>query len=114
MAKDKNAIGFVSLNWITDAADTANQSFVSTVRVVEVAPPDTSAAGGFFYKPYQSNLALQRYPFMRSIYAINTEGRIGLATGFAAFLAGEQGQRIALKSGLLPATMPIRLVRFSN
>lgn len=114
VAKDKNAIGFINLNWISDDADSTSQSFLSTVRVAEIAPPDTARTGGFYYKPYLADLALQRYPFMRSIYAINTEGRVGLATGFASFLAGEKGQRIALKSGILPATMPVRLVRFTN
>lgn len=114
VAKDKNAIGFINLNWISDDADSTSQSFLSTIRVLEVAPPDTAKAGGFYYKPYLADLALQRYPFMRGVYAINTEGRVGLATGYASFLAGEKGQRIALKSGLVPATMPVRLVRFSN
>jgi phosphate transport system substrate-binding protein len=114
VAKDKNALGFINLAWISDSCDTTDNSFLSSVRVVEVSPPDSSDAGGAYYKPFLANLALQRYPFMRSIYALNTEGRVGLATGFAAFMAGEKGQRIVLKGGLLPATMPIRLVKFSN
>lgn len=114
VSKEKNSLGFINLSWISDSCDTTAESFLSSVRVVEVAPPDTSNAGGFFYKPFLANLALQRYPFMRSIYALNTEGRIGLATGFAAFMAGEKGQRVVLKSGVLPAQMPVRLVKFSN
>jgi len=41
---------------------------------------------------------------------INREYFSGLGTGFAQFIAGEKGQRIFLKSGLVPAQMPIRLV----
>jgi phosphate transport system substrate-binding protein len=35
----------------------------------------------------------------------------GLGTGFVSFVAGDQGQRIILKSGLVPATMPVRLIQ---
>jgi phosphate transport system substrate-binding protein len=33
-----------------------------------------------------------------------------LATGFGSFLSGEKGQRIMLKTGVLPAIAPTRLV----
>jgi phosphate transport system substrate-binding protein len=35
----------------------------------------------------------------------------GLGSGFVSFVAGEKGQRIILKSGLVPATMPIRIIQ---
>ncbi|MFZ4476729.1 MAG: phosphate ABC transporter substrate-binding protein, partial [Saprospiraceae bacterium] len=31
--------------------------------------------------------------------------------GFASFLAGDNGQRIVLKSGLVPAQAPTRLIK---
>ncbi len=114
VASDKNALGFINLQWISDGDDSTGTAFLSTIRVVEVSPSDTSEHGGFFYKPYLANIALKKYSFPLGVYSINVEGRVGLATGFASFLAGERGQRIALKMGVLPATMPVRLVKFSR
>ena len=33
---------------------------------------------------------------------------LGLATGFASFVAGHKGQRIILKQGLAPERVPVR------
>jgi phosphate transport system substrate-binding protein len=42
---------------------------------------------------------------------ISREGRAGLGTGFVSFVAGDAGQRIIRMAGLLPATMPVRLIK---
>ena len=73
-----------------------------------------------FVKPYQGNVALWRlrrppyYPLCRELYVISREGRTGLGTGFASFVAGDNGQRIFLKAGLVPATVPVRLVQTAD
>ena len=54
------------------------------------------------------------YPLTRSLYVINCEGGTGLGTGFASFIAGERGQRIVLKSGLLPDSIPSREINIVN
>jgi phosphate transport system substrate-binding protein len=53
---------------------------------------------------------LGNYPLMRNLYLINCEGGPGPGTGFTSFVAGERGQRIVLKSGLLPDSIPPREV----
>jgi phosphate transport system substrate-binding protein len=45
------------------------------------------------------------------VYIINAQARKGLGLGFASFLAGDSGQRIVLKDGLLPAQAPTRLIK---
>ena len=55
--------------------------------------------------------ALSQYPLIREVYMINREGRAGLGTGFVSFVAGDAGQRIVRIAGLLPATMPVRLIK---
>jgi phosphate transport system substrate-binding protein len=104
VAKNKNAIGLIGLEWVSDSDDTTAGKFLDKVRVMEVAGDSA------YFKPYQAYLALKYYPLPRTITAINREGRTGLATGFAAFFASERGQRIILKAGLLPKTMPLRIV----
>jgi phosphate transport system substrate-binding protein len=39
---------------------------------------------------------------------LNYQGKAGLGMGFASFIAGEIGQRIILKSGLVPVKIPSR------
>lgn len=108
VAKNKNAMGLIGLEWISDRDDTTSNAFLKRVNVVALAGDSTH------FQPYQAYLALKYYPLMRTITAINREGRTGLATGFAAFFASERGQRIVLKSGLVPKTMPLRIVSFKE
>jgi phosphate transport system substrate-binding protein len=61
-----------------------------------------------YYAPTQNNLAEGTYPLTRDLYLINCQGFSGLGMGFASFIAGDIGQRIVLKSGLLPVQMPGR------
>jgi len=37
-----------------------------------------------------------------------------LSSGFANFLTSDRGQRIILKSGLVPATQPVRIVNVKD
>ena len=64
-----------------------------------------------YYAPTQSNIATAQYPLARDLYIINCQGYSGLGMGFASFIAGEVGQRITLKSGLLPVKMPGRNIK---
>ena len=109
--KNKNAIGVISLNWISDRDDPSANKFLGKVRVVELAPADTSKFANEYFKPYQAYIALKQYPLIRDVYVISREGRNGLGTGFAAFIAGDQGQRIVRLMGMLPATMPVRIIQ---
>ncbi len=106
--KNKGAIGIVSVNWISDTQDTVSHRFLSKIKIAGVS--DEGNTSGPFMKPYQGYIADGSYPFIRDVYAINREYFSGLGSGFASFIAGEKGQRIFLKSGLVPATMPVRLV----
>lgn len=102
------AIGVIGVNWISDSDDSSSVNFRSDVTVVGLEGKND------FYKPYQAYIKLGYYPLSRKLVAINREGRAGLATGFSSFVAGDKGQRIILKSGLVPSTMPIRLVELKE
>lgn len=106
ISKEKNSIGVIGVNWISDKDDTTNLSFLKSVKVLEIASTDTSE----YLKPYQAYIAMKTYPLWREVYIISKEAYTGLGTGFTAFIASERGQRIVLKFGLVPATMPVRLV----
>jgi phosphate transport system substrate-binding protein len=108
VAKNRNALGLIGLEWISDKDDSTSNTFLSRIRVMSVAGDSTH------FKPYQAYLALKYYPLSRRITILSREARSGLGSGFMAFVASEKGQRIILKAGLLPVTMPLRLVEIDR
>jgi phosphate transport system substrate-binding protein len=110
VATHPNAIGIVGANWISDRDDAAVQRFLKRVRVASISKSDNPASADDYLQPYQAYLALKTYPLRRDVYIISREGRAGLGTGFASFVAGTKGQLIILKSGLMPATGQTRIV----
>ena len=112
--KTPRALGVIGVNWISDTEDDPRQKdFTNRVRVVAIADT-TNPTEDDYNKPYQAYLALKKYPLHRDLYIISREARTGLGTGFASFVAGDKGQLVVLKGGLLPATMPIRLVELKK
>lgn len=107
VSKNKSAIGFLSVNWISDLDDPRVQEFLKTVKVLRIAK--TEGAAG--YKPYQAYIKTKDYPFTRDVYMINRQTRAGLGMGFVSFVAGDKGQLMILKAGLIPAIAPVRMVQ---
>lgn len=112
VAKNKNALGIVSVNWISDKDDSLSRSFTKRVNILAISQPYLSDDS--YYRPDQGWIYDKTYPFVREIYFISRETFAGLGRGFIQWACAEQGQRIVLKSGLVPATMPIRLVQIKQ
>lgn len=112
VAKNKSAIGMVSVNWICDREDSVSRSFTDKIKIAAVS--DFVLNPGSYYLPVQGSIYDKSYPFTRKIYMVSRESFKGLGTGFISWVSGERGQRIILKSGLVPATMPIRLIQFKK
>lgn len=110
VSKTPNALGFIGLEWISDKDDSVSQDFTKRIRVAAIAEAKDSAS----FQPYQAYIALKQYPLRRRITVLSREARAGLGTGFLNFFASERGQRIVLKAGLVPKTMPLRIVRFNE
>ena len=102
-------LGFIGASWISNPDDSLHLSFHRKIRVVSVSN-DSRPDADNSYKPYQAYLVDKIYPLTRDIYIINAEPRNGLATGFSSFVASDKGQRIILKSGILPAIAPTRVI----
>ncbi|MCO4291267.1 substrate-binding domain-containing protein [Solitalea sp. MAHUQ-68] len=114
VSKHKNALGIIGVNWISDSDDSTATGFLKKIKVGAIAPDDGQPGSGEYRKPYQAYIAQGFYPLVRRVYVLSRESHMGLGTGFAAFVAGDKGQRIVLKSGLVPARMPIRLIQISD
>ena len=109
--ENENAIGIIGVSWISDFDDKSSQVFLSKIKVMDLATVDNPVYPDDYYKPYQAYIALSQYPLIRDVYMISREGRAGLGTGFVSFVAGDAGQRIIRMAGLLPATMPVRIIK---
>lgn len=110
VAQNENAVGVIGVNWISDFDDNAVRGFLDKVNIIGISTSSNPTSNDEYYQPYQAYIAQAAYPLRRFLYVINMEGRAGLGTGFASYVAGDKGQRIILKSGLVPATMPVRVV----
>ncbi len=112
IAKTPGAMGIISVNWISDKDDSTSSSFIKRIKVAAISHP--YLADGNYYRPYQASIYTKSYPFVREVYFISRESFAGLGSGFISWVAAEQGQRIILKSGLVPSTMPIRLIQIKQ
>lgn len=112
VSRNTDALGIISVNWISDKDDSLSMSFVKKINVLAISQPFIN--DGTYYRPYQGSIYDRSYPFVREVYLISRETFAGLGSGFIQWATAEQGQRIVLKSGLVPATMPIRLVQIKS
>lgn len=109
VSKTPNAMGVIGVNWISNPSDSTNLSFTDQVRVMSVSKNDVPTIDNSF-KPFAAYLAMGEYPLRRDVYVLVTDYPGTLPSGFVSFLAGNIGQRIILKAGLVPATRPTRLI----
>lgn len=112
--KNRGAIGVISVNWVSDKADTVSHSFLNRVKIVGISAPGHTDPKGDFYTPHPAYIAEGFYPFTREVYCINRQVYVGLAYGISSFIAGEKGQFIVLHSGMVPAAMPVRLIEVKH
>ena len=103
VSENEGLIGVVGVNWLSQPKP-AMQKFVNNLNLLRVK----GLRGNEYFLPTQNNIAEKKYPLARDLYIINCQGYSGLGMGFASFVGGDIGQRIILKSGLLPVRIPGR------
>lgn len=107
VSEHPDALGIIGFSWINNP-DKEYADYVEKVKVVGVRDEGNKQYPNEYFKPSQESLVLKQYPLSRSLYLINCSSKNGLAAGFVTFLASDVGQRIILKSGLLPDSIPPR------
>lgn len=103
VANNPRAVGFIGASWIADRSDPGDTSFNKNVIVAAVKCK--TCLGTTYVRPYQANIALNRYPLVRSLYYILKENFSGVGNNFVNFLQYERGQLIFSKAYLWPAGM---------
>lgn len=129
--KDPNALGIISVSWLGDDLGNARKipvderyedytnrndtiaatNFTTEVNVVEVSNPteknDFDPSG---YKPYQVYINDGSYPLIRKVYMISTATKHSVLNSFYTFVTGFAGQKILMKTGIMPYNTTPRVV----
>lgn len=103
VTKNKNAIGVIGVNWISDTSDPKVIDFSTKVTTVKLR------ADGYtdFVKPFQYFIGTKSYPLTRGMFYVLKEPYQGLGAGFATFLGGQEGQLLIGRYKLYPANLNI-------
>lgn len=125
--KDKAAIGVIGVSWLTSDLGMPIYSLSLTLSEDNDEPEDGSAINtrlsnsgvkvlGVWKegervpaKPFQQNIYDGTYPLTRSIYMITTGYSSSIDGGFYSFVTGKQGQRLIMKTGVMPARAKIEV-----
>lgn len=123
----KNAIGVIGVSWITSDMRNSEVSteemvaqlnddkgvnmaeFDGTVKVLKVMGNTREA-----YKPYQQYIYDGRYPLFRQIYMIIASAGGSLEHGFFSFVTSFNGQKLIMKTGVMPAVMHPQVVQLGE
>ncbi|HJY64527.1 MAG TPA: substrate-binding domain-containing protein [Ignavibacteria bacterium] len=104
------AIGFISMAWITVNADTLD----STVKALKIASVDPSKEYiGSYVGLHQAYIADKTYPLVTESYIMSTDFSMNVSVGLISFMLSYDGQRIVLNSGLVPVTQPVRIIELN-
>ena len=106
----KNTIGVLDYAWLSDSDDSISKAFLSNVKILAVSASGSKTA----YMPDQSNIQTGDYPFCRWVYATRRSADFTLGTGFSLFVAGQKGQIMFTKQGLIPFVQPNREVEINT
>lgn len=104
-----DAIGMLGLNWLND-----NKDKVKVLELADPDAPDSLGTRGKYFLPHQAYVFQGYYPLTRVIYFYSRADLYSVGIGFVSFVTSAPGQKIVLNSGLVPATMPVRLVQLSS
>ncbi|WP_369014887.1 PstS family phosphate ABC transporter substrate-binding protein [Flavobacterium anhuiense] len=109
VSENDGMIGVIGVNWLYQPTPDMTET-IKRINVLSVKGLNSNN----YYSPTQTDLALDKYPLARDLFIINCQGYSGLGMGFASFIAGDIGQRIVLKSGLLPYKTPGRKLKIRS
>lgn len=125
--KDKSAVGVIGVSWLTsdlgmpvdslslalmdESEEPEDGTAINTrlansgVKVLGVWKEGESAPA----KPFQQNIYNGTYPLTRSIYMVTTGYSSSIDGGFYSFVTSKQGQKLIMKTGVMPARAKIEV-----
>ena len=114
VSQNPNAIGIISVSWISDRDEPKSVEMMKKVKPIRIIDPTNKVDPQMARGPFQAYIFDESYPLRRDVYAIRTGLRGTLGTGFVSHLAGEKGQLIIHKMGMVAANSPVRTIRLTE
>ena len=106
----RGAIGLVGVNWLRGMDQDLTIMALGTPGV----RPDSTEPPGQYYSPAQAYVYKGYYPITTPVYVYSREIDRNIALGFISFVTSGPGQKVFLNNGLVPVTMPVRLVQLTS
>lgn len=134
----KSAMGIIGVSWLTRDLEevSAEPDSVALAAKVKDLQSDEAVVGqeindrmdasgvkvlavmgrdeAICYKPYQQYIYDGSYPLTRPIYMITTGSPIGAVGRFYTFVTSTEGQKLIMKTGILPARMQVNVYEVSR
>ncbi|MDE6296358.1 MAG: substrate-binding domain-containing protein [Muribaculaceae bacterium] len=128
--KDKDALGVISVSWLgndlekakdipidkrvedyQNQTDTIVPEMTTEVNIVRISnPTEKNDFDPKPYAPYQVYINSGQYPLFRKVYMISTATKSTVLNSFYTFVTGFAGQKIIMKTGILPYNTTPRVV----
>ncbi|HLP20585.1 MAG TPA: substrate-binding domain-containing protein [Chitinophagales bacterium] len=108
VAANKNVIGFIPYNLISDADDARVKTTLKSIKILSLRAKD-SEGKDIRVSANQSDIAVGDYPLIRTVNTVTRytyEDNLELL--MVGFLSREKGAKIFLKAGLMPVKVPER------
>lgn len=132
--KDPDALGIISVSWLgndlsvaknvpmdqrmedyANENDSINTDLTSEVNIIKVSNPNPdNDFSPVAYKPYQLYINSGEYPLFRKVWMISTASNSTVLHSFYTFVTGFVGQKIIIKSGIMPYHVHKRVVQVVN
>ncbi|MBD5419545.1 MAG: hypothetical protein HDR48_05880 [Bacteroides sp.] len=129
--KDPDALGIISVSWLgndlsvakevpmdkrmedyANENDSINTELTSEVNIIKVSnPTEDNDFSPVAYKPYQLYINSGEYPLYRKVWMISTASNSTILHSFYTFVTGFVGQKIIIKSGIMPYHVHSRVVQ---
>jgi len=110
VAKTRNTLGIVGVAWL--------KGYDERVKIMEIGGPayrpDTTRAAGQYFSPAQAYVFQGYYPLAAPVTIYSRAFARDLGLGFISFVVGAAGQKIITREGLVPVTMPVRIVQLTS
>lgn len=128
---DPDALGIISVSWLgndlsvakevpmearmedyANENDSINTELTEEVNIIKVSNPNAdNDFSPVAYKPYQLYINSGEYPLYRKVWMISTASNSTVLHSFYTFVTGFVGQKIIIKSGIMPYHVHRRVVQ---
>lgn len=106
----RGAMGIVGVGWLKGVEQDVSVLALSRPGVA----PDSTQPVGKAYTPAQAYVHQGYYPVSTPVYMYTRDLDRNVSLGFISFASSSQGQKIFLDNGMVPVTMPVRLVQLTS